>query len=118
VEHNYRFIDDILTLTGCIPIEEAYGMKYKCTRQKTGHLIYLGMEMDWEDTKRGKAFTTGMHFRDASYPIQIRSYPANGSMVTDSQRIGVATGNSLEHKGFAQCCDGSNRLCRMWRWLH
>ena len=95
VEHNYRFIDDILTLTGCIPSEEAYGMKYKSTRQKTGHLIYLGMEMDWEDTKRGKAFTTGMHFRDASYPIQIRRYPANGSMVTDSQRIGVVTGQFI-----------------------
>ena len=34
VEHNYRFIDDIQTLSGCIPSEEQYGMQYKSTRQK------------------------------------------------------------------------------------
>jgi hypothetical protein len=95
VEHNYRFIDDILTLTGYIPTEEAYGMKYKSTRQSAGHLIYLGMELDWEAAKRGIHFTTGMHFRDATYPIEIRRYPANGSMVTDSQRIGVVTGQFI-----------------------
>ena len=33
VEHNYRFVDDIHTLTGYIPTEEQCGMKYKDTRQ-------------------------------------------------------------------------------------
>jgi hypothetical protein len=95
VEHNCRFIDDILTLTGCIPSEEEYDMKYKSTQQTTGHLVYLGMELDWDTTNKGVVFTTGMHFRDATYPIQIRRYPANGSMVTDSQRIGVVTGQFI-----------------------
>jgi hypothetical protein len=95
VEHTYRFIDDIETLTGCIPTEEQYGMKYKSTRSKVGELVFLGMEQKWKVTKRGITFTTGMHFRDASYPIQIRRYPAEGSMVTDSQRIGVITGQFI-----------------------
>ena len=95
VEHTYRFIDDILTMSGCIPSEEAYGMKYKTTRQRLGHLVYLGMEMDWYTTTNGVAFSTGMHFRDATYPIEIRRYPANGSMVTDAQRIGVVTGQFI-----------------------
>ena len=95
VEHNYRFIDDILTLTGCIPTEEAYGMKYKSTKQSVGHLVYLGMELDWEAAKSGTSFTTGMHFRDATYPIEIRRYLANRSMVTDSQRIGVVMGQFI-----------------------
>ena len=34
VEHNGRFIDDILTLTGCIPSEEEYGMQHKTTSKK------------------------------------------------------------------------------------
>ena len=36
-----------------------------------------------------------MHFRDAMYPIKIRRYLAEGSMVTDSQRIGVLTGQFI-----------------------
>ena len=95
VEHNYRFIDDINTLTGCIPTEEQYGMQYKNTRQQEGSLVFLGMELEWRLTNDKVTFVTGMHFRDAMYPIKIRRYPANGSMVTDSQRIGVIMGQFI-----------------------
>ena len=95
VEHNYRFIDDILTLSGCIPTEQEYQMEYKETRVKEGDLIYLGMELKWQPCKSGTKFTTGMHFRDATYPIKIRRYPAEGSMITDSQRLGVVTGQFI-----------------------
>jgi hypothetical protein len=96
VEHNYRFVDDIHTLTGCIPTEEQYGMKYKDTRQQVGLLVFLGMELEWRLSADKKVtFTTGMHFRDGLYPIRIRRYPANGSMVTDSQRLGVIIGQFI-----------------------
>ena len=95
VEHNYRFIDDIETLTGSIPTEEQYGMRYKSTRVREGEIVYLGMEQKWVVTKNGVKFITGMHFRDATYPIKIRRYPGEGSMVTDSQRIGVITGQFI-----------------------
>ena len=36
-----------------------------------------------------------MHFRDATYPIRIRRNPADGSMITDSQRMGVITGQFI-----------------------
>ncbi len=65
VEHNYRFIDDILSLTGCIPSEEDYQMRFKGVKNDKGELVYLGMELKWSTPK----FITGMHFRDASYPI-------------------------------------------------
>ena len=95
VLHNYRFIDDIHTLTGCIPTEKSYGMQYKSTRKSEGEVVFLGMEEVWKQTKAGTKFITGMHFRDASYPIKIRRYPAGGSMVTESQRIGVITGQFI-----------------------
>ena len=95
VLHNYRFIDDIHTLTGCIPTEKSYGMQYKSTRKREGEVVFLGMEEVWKQTKTGTKFITGMHFRDASYPIKIRRYPAGGSMVTESQRIGVITGQFI-----------------------
>jgi len=95
VEHNYRFIDDIETLTGCIPTEEEYGMQYKSTRKNVGEIVFLGMEQRWVEMKTGIKFITGMHFRDAEYPIRIRRYPGQGSMVTDSQRIGVVTGQFI-----------------------
>ena len=95
LEHNYRFIDDILTLSGCIPPEELYAMRYKNTRTKEGELVYLGMELKWVNGRNGTKFITGMHFRDASYPIKIRRYPGAGSMVTDSQRMGVLTGQFI-----------------------
>ena len=95
VEYNGRYIDDILTLTGCIPSEEEYGMQYKVTSQKEGDLVYLGMELKWVDSDRGCKFFTGMHFRDANYPIRIRRYPASGSMVTDAQCFGVVIGQFM-----------------------
>jgi hypothetical protein len=105
VEHNYRYIDDIQTLTGCIPTEKQYGMQYKDTRPKEGELVYLGMEQKWLDAKDGVKYITGMHFRDATYPIKIRRYPGSGSMVTDSQRMGVITGQFIR----------AQRLCNTLR---
>jgi hypothetical protein len=93
--HNYRYIDDIHTLTGCIPSEKDYGMEYKNTTEREGQLVFLGMRESWIPYSKGTKFVTGMHFRDASYPITIRRYPAGGSMVTDSQRIGVITGQFI-----------------------
>ena len=95
VMHNYRYIDDIHTLTGCIPAEKDYGMEYKNTTEREGQLVFLGMRESWIPYSKGTKFVTGMHFRDASYPIVIRRYPAGGSMVTDSQRIGVITGQFI-----------------------
>ncbi|EPS58167.1 hypothetical protein M569_16649, partial [Genlisea aurea] len=108
MEHNYRFIDDILTLSGCVPTEEEYRMGYKTTgRATTGRMVYLGMELIWEEFKGRLKFITGMHFRDAQYPIRIRRYPAEGSMVTDSQRMGVITGQFIR----------AQRLCSVMRTL-
>ena len=59
-------------------------MKYKTTRDKDGELVYLGMELKWLAHKEQTKFIKGMHFRDALYPIRIRRYPAEGSMITDS----------------------------------
>ena len=70
-------------------------MKYKNTSVKEGELVYLGMEQKWVETQNGVKFITGMHFRDATHPIKIRRYPGDGSMVTDSQRIGVITGQFI-----------------------
>ena len=95
VEHNYRFIDDILSLTGCIPSAEQYGMRYKQTKPKEGELVYLGMVLLWVASGNTTKFITGMHFRDAVYPITIRRYPGAGSMITDSQRMGVVTGQFI-----------------------
>jgi hypothetical protein len=96
VEHNFRFIDDILSLSGCVPTELEYGMQYKTTGEAaSGRMVYLGMELIWEDYKGKSKFITGMHFRDAQYPIRIRRYPAEGSMITDSQRMGVITGQFI-----------------------
>ena len=53
------------------------------------------MEMQWLQTAKGVKFRTGMHFRDNDYPIKIRRYPAEGSMVTDAQRIGVVKGQFI-----------------------
>jgi hypothetical protein len=64
VEHNYRYIDDILTLSGRIPSEEEYGMKYKSTKGKKGPTVYLGMELWWDASKGTPTFVTGMHFRE------------------------------------------------------
>ena len=92
VEHNYRYVDDIFSLLACIPSQEEYGMEYKVgSKGMEGTIPFVGMELMWEKTRKGTNFKTGMYFRDNNYPIRIRRYPANGSMVTDSQRIGVST---------------------------
>ena len=70
-------------------------MAYKSTRKQPGESVFLGMEEHWVETKKGTKFVTGMHFRDAAYPIKIRRYPADGTMVTDSQRLGVSTGQFI-----------------------
>ena len=80
VLHNYRFIDDIETLTGCIPTEKQYGMKYKDTKPKEGELVFLGMVQKWVPAGKGAKFITGMHFQDAAYSIRIRHYPAGGGV--------------------------------------
>eukprot|EP00667_Euglena_gracilis_P000489 EG_transcript_489 len=97
LEYNYRFIDDILSLSGCIPTAEQYGMLYKHTKTNDGELVYLGMVLKWLPLVRTgeMKFITGMHFRDCTYPIRIRRYPGAGSMVTDSQRLGVLTGQFI-----------------------
>ena len=95
VEDNFRFVDDILTLTGCIPTEEQYGMCYK----EGDNRVFLGMELHWVQTSAGTQFQTGMHFRDYDYPIKIRRYPALGTMATDAQPLGVV---SSEHSACVQ----------------
>ncbi len=87
-------------------------MQYKQTKLQNG-LIYLGMEFKWETTKKGVNFVTGMHFRDAVYPIEIRRYPGSGSMITDSQRMGVVTGEFIRAQ---QLCEPSKQQCRMCAW--
>ena len=75
IEHNHRFIDDILSLSGCFPSMEEYGMQYKQGSPKDGELVYLGMVLSWDPDGSTTKFITGMHFRDAVYPIKIRRYP-------------------------------------------
>ena len=94
VEHNYRYVDDIFSLLACIPSQEEYGMEYKVGSQGMEG-SFVGMELMWEKTRKGTTFQTDMYFRDNNCPIRIRRYPANGSMVTDSQRIGVITGQFI-----------------------
>ena len=76
------------------------------------------MELDWEATKGGLPFTTVMLLRDMTYPIGFQKYPANGSMVTDSQQVGGSdtaihsgTMNLLSlapvQKGNAKYCNSS-----------
>ena len=67
VEHNYRFLDDILTLSGCIPSPEQYGMQYKDTKSRERNFIYLGMELSWVPWGNSVKFITGMHFREAAF---------------------------------------------------
>lgn len=96
VEHNYRFIDDILSLSGCIPTEEQYAMKYKTTGKGTdGKLVYLGMELEWKGEGEKRIFRTGMHWRDGLYPITIRRYPNKDTVVSDTQWLGVVMGQFI-----------------------
>ena len=108
VEMNFKFIDDIVTLTGIIPTAEEYGMKYKTTWPTKGRegdtgrdhdtqwmseqLVFLGMELESATKAEDTKFSTGLHFCDMHYPVQIQRYPDVNSMVTDGQRLGVLTG--------------------------
>ncbi len=91
-------------------------MEYKTGKGSSEMVVYLGMELRWEEHKGGVKFITGMHFRDAGYPIRIRRYPAEGSMVTDSERLGVITGNLFEHKGSVRPSEPSSRRCKESHW--
>ena len=87
MEMNFRFIDDILTLTGIIPTEKEYGMQYKTTRPTTRtegdtgrdhdtewtreQTVFLGMELEWATKGEDTGFSTGLHFRDMHYPVRI-----------------------------------------------
>ena len=96
VEHNYRFIDDILTLSGKIPSEEAYGMQYRSTRKSLGVAEYLGMKIVWNPETRGKVrVTTELLQREAAYPIRILRYPAKDTTCSEAQRLGVITGQFI-----------------------
>ena len=95
VEHNYRYVDDMFNLTGSVPSEEEYQLKRKVKRavDNDGHLVFIGADLLWEEDEEGKTrFSTGVHFRDGSYPITIRRYPVRQSVILDTQRLGVLTG--------------------------
>ena len=95
VEFNFRFVDDTLSLTGCFPTQEDYGMAYISKKPEDGALDFVGVRLKWEEDKKGPVLRTGVHFRDGLYPIKIRRYPADGSMVSDSQRLGVIIGQFI-----------------------
>ena len=89
VEHNYRYVDDMFTLTGSIPSQEEYQLKRKVKRavDNDGHLVFIGADMWWEEDEEGKIrFSTRVNFREESYPITIRRYPMRESVILDTQR--------------------------------
>ena len=46
VEHNYRFVDDMFSLIGVVPGEEAYKLKRRVRRAADGgHLVFLGADL-------------------------------------------------------------------------
>ena len=96
VQHNYRFVDDMFSLTGCVPPTVEYKMERKVEKAKEkGHLVFLGADLWWEKGEQDEGvshFSTGVHFRDSDYPIRIRRYPQKESMILDSQRCGVPLG--------------------------
>ena len=88
VFHNYRFIDDILTLSGKIPSQEEYGMEYKSTRKIPGEVEYLGMKVKWEQKPTGDVVVnTAMLQREETYPIRIIRYPSQESVGTAAQKM-------------------------------
>ena len=94
VEHNYRYVDDMFTLTGSIPSEEEYQLKRKVKRtvDNDGHLVFIGADLWWEEDEVGKiGFSTGVHFREGSYPITIKRYPVRESVILDTQRCADST---------------------------
>jgi hypothetical protein len=96
VLHNYRFIDDILTLSGKIPSPAMYEMEYKSTRKKPGEVEYLGMKVIWHQGKADNSWvTTELLQREAAYPIRILRYPTQDSLASDEQRMGVVMGQFI-----------------------
>ena len=96
VEDNSRFIDDILTMSGKIPSASQYGMEYKSTRKQRGVVEYLGMKIIWNDGEEGRCkVTTELLQREAAYPIRIIRYPAQDSLASDEQRMGVVLGQFI-----------------------
>ena len=109
VEHNYRFVDDMFSLTGVVPGEEAYKLKRTVRRAADGgHLVFLGADLWWREDEKGRIkFETGVHWREKDYPIKIRRYPVRDSMILDAQRLGVLTGQYIR----------ALRLCSVLRLL-
>ena len=96
MENNYRFIDDILTLSGRIPSAEEYGMEYKSTRKRQGEVEYLGMKLVWREDGNGRCkVSSELLQREAAYPIRIIRYPAHDSLASDEQRMGVVMGQLI-----------------------
>ena len=93
VEHNYRYVDDTFSLTGVVPLEEAYKLKRTVRRAMDGgHLVFLGADFWWREDEKGNIrFETGVHWREKDYPIEIRKYPVRDNMILDAQRLGVLT---------------------------
>ena len=55
--------------------------------------MFIGADLWWEEDEEGKTrFSTGVHCRDRSYRITIRRYPVRESVILDTQRLGVLTG--------------------------
>ena len=87
VQFNYRFIDDILTMSGKIPSEEEYGMKYKETRRTKRELEYLGMKLRWTRLQNMKwRFETGVYFRDEQYPSKYDGIHMNHQRFQEASR--------------------------------
>ena len=64
---NFRFIDDILTLTGIIPTEKEYAMQYKTMWPTTVREEDTGQDHDTEWTREPiDAFPWGAWPRDAA----------------------------------------------------
>ena len=88
----------MFTLTRSIPSEEEYQLKRKVKRavDNDGRLVFIGADLLWEEDEEGKIkFSTGVHFREGSYPITIRRYPVRESVILDTQRLGVLTGQNV-----------------------
>ena len=90
MEHNYRFVDDMFSLTGVVPGEEAYKLKRTVRRAADGgHLVFLGADLWWREDEKGRIkFETGVHWREKDYPIKIRRYPVRDSMDLGHPKVG------------------------------
>ena len=54
-----------------------------------GHLVFIAADVWWEEDEEGKMrFSTGVYFRDWSYPITIRRYLVQESVVVDTHSPG------------------------------